>query len=188
MSEPLPAAHNAEQIGDLIVLIQRGNEAALRRLYSLAGPKLFAVALRIVRRRSLAEDVLQEAFVRIWRSCHDYTESKGSAWAWMITIVRNRAIDCIRRDREVLVDPEEGIWEQVDPAEGPLQSLLRSEQASRIKKCLDQLSKEQRQAILVAYYEGHTHEDIAKQSGTPLGTVKTWIRRGLLRVKECLQS
>ena len=188
MSDPLATVSETDRISDLIAHMQRGNETALRQLYSLTAPKLLAVALRIVKRRSLAEDVVQESFVRIWRSCHDYAASKGSVWAWMITIVRNGAIDCLRRDREVLMDPEENIWERADPADGPLQALLRHEQASAIKKCLDQLPKDQRQVILIAYYEGHTHEVIAQQLGTPLGTVKTWIRRGLVRVKECLQS
>lgn len=160
----------------------------MQQLYSLTAPKLFAVALRIVRRRALAEDVIQDAFVRIWRSCQDYTASKGSVWVWMTAIVRNRAIDCVRRDREILMGDEEGFWEQSDPADGPMQAFLRNEEAVAIKKCLDQLPNDQRQAILVAYYEGHTHEVIAQRLGTPLGTIKTWIRRGLLRVKECLKS
>lgn len=188
MSDPLATVSETDRISDLIARIQRGNEPALRQLYSLTAPKLFAVALRIVKRRALAEDVIQDAFVRIWRSCQDYTASKGSVWAWMTTIVRNRAIDCVRRDREVLMGAEEDFWEQSDPADGPMQAFLRNEETVAIKKCLDQLPKDQRQAILVAYYEGHTHEIIAQQLDAPLGTIKTWIRRGLLRVKECLQS
>ncbi len=188
MSEPLVSAPGADEIPELMARIQDGNQSALHQLYSLTAPKLFAVALRIVKRRELAEDVVQDAFVRIWRNCRDYSPEKGSVWGWIATIVRNGAIDCVRRDREILVDPEESLWERPDPGDGPLRTILRREEARSIKRCLDQLPKDQRQAILVAYYEGYTHDAIAERLGAPLGTIKTWIRRGLLRIKECLQS
>ncbi len=188
LSEPLVSVSGADEIPELMALIQDGNQSALQRLYFLTAPKLFAIALRIVKRQELAEDVMQEAFVRIWRNCRDYSPAKGSVWGWIATIVRNGAIDCVRRDREILVDPEETLWERPDPADGPLGAFLRREEATGIKRCLDQLPKDQRQAILVAYYEGYTHDIVAKRLGAPLGTIKTWIRRGLLRIKECLQS
>lgn len=181
-------ADDVDPISVLVTNIQRGDQAALRRLYSVASPKLFAIALRIVKRRSLAEDVIQDVFVRIWQHCHDYTPDKGSVWAWMTTIVRNRAIDCIRQDREILMDPEDAMWEQTDPGDGPMQTFLRHESAGAIRRCLEKLPKEQRQVILVAYYEGRTHDAIAHLIDVPLGTVKTWIRRGLMRIKECLQA
>lgn len=171
-----------------LLRMQQGEREALSQLYDLTAAKLLGIALRIVRRRTVAEDVLQDAFIRIWQNCQDYSVDKGSGWAWMTTIVRNRAIDVMRRDRGILRDPEDGIAEPIDPADGPLLALQRQESAQAVWRCLEKLPVEQRRVILIAYFEGQTHEVIARRVAAPLGTVKTWIRRGLLRIRECLQS
>lgn len=172
---------------DLIAQMQDGDHGALRTLYGQTSAKLFAVALRIVKRRALAEEVLQESFINIWSRCASYSPDKGSPLSWMATIVRNRAIDAVRRDREVVVDLDIEDYDQPDPGAQPGDRLFDAADAAVLARCLEQLSQDQRRMILAAYYEGCTHDALATASGVPLGTVKTWIRRGLLRLRECLQ-
>ena len=172
----------------LLGRMQAGDAQALRLLYERTAPKLFSVALRIVRRRSLAEEVLQDAYISIWRNCGRYATEKGSPLAWMATIVRNRAIDLSRRSHEMPVDLVLEDYDQPDYGPGPIEHLQHNQTAAEIRRCLDKLPMEQRRMIVAAYYEGLTHEVLAQTSARPLGTVKTWIRRGLAQLRECIQQ
>ena len=174
---------------DLLLAVAGGERDAFAALYRATSPQLFALALRILRRRDAAEEVLQEAFVNVWRHAVDYRPEKGAAMGWMATIVRNRALDRLRRARpETPLDeaPERHGW--TDPAPDPLAKATMSEEARRLDTCLERLEEGPRRAIRLAFYEGLTHEELTARLDAPLGTIKSWVRRGLMRLKTCLES
>ncbi|HEU0071454.1 MAG TPA: sigma-70 family RNA polymerase sigma factor [Alphaproteobacteria bacterium] len=162
-----------------------GDQQALKALYAQEGGRMIAVAMRILRRRDLAEDVVQDAFVRIWRQAGLYDPNLGSPRAWIYTIVRNLALNLLRNGkREDVVDDQELTALSDADAEGdPLSRLADS---SSLRRCLEQLEPQRRVSLLLAYTEGLTHGEIAGRLGLPLGTVKAWIRRSLLALRECM--
>ncbi|MBI3452588.1 MAG: sigma-70 family RNA polymerase sigma factor [Rhodospirillales bacterium] len=187
---PAPAMDTSgpDRLTDLIAAAASGDRRAFADLYRATGAKLFGLALRILRRRDWAEEVLQEAFVNIWRHAGAYRPERGAPFAWLATIVRNRALDRLRRERPVVpLDDAPGRESWADPGKNPLDLALASAEARRLKACLDELDGPQRESIVLAYYEGRTHEELAARFAAPLGTVKSWIRRGLIRIKGCLE-
>lgn len=162
-----------------------GDRAALRAIYERESAVLLAVAARIVRRRDVAEEVLQDAFVRIWRSAASFDPSRGSGRSWIFAIVRNRALNHLRDDRHVPVEDEEleGYAAQVSELDDAFERLAHE---SALRRCLDRLDPTRRRAVLMAYVTGLTHGEIAGRLGAPLGTVKAWIRRSLISLKECM--
>jgi RNA polymerase sigma-70 factor (ECF subfamily) len=164
-----------------------GDTTALHRLYSIVSPQLFGLALGIVRRREQAEEILQDSFLLVWRHARSFDRQRGSAMAWLARIVRNQCFDHLRRSgRETPLDPEAmERWE--DPAPGPEAAAAESESARQLLGCLDQLEANPRQCILLAYYQGMTFEEVAARLKAPLGTVKSWIRRSLVRLRTCLE-
>ncbi len=183
--------HRKASPEELLIAAADGERAAFARLYVATSPQLFALALRIVGERAAAEEVLQDAFISIWRHAVDFRPEKGSAMAWLATIVRNRALDRRRRARpetpmSLVPDAVQAGW--ADPGPDPQTALLASAEARRLAGCLETLDEGPRSAIRLAYYEGLTHEELAARLSTPLGTIKSWIRRGLLRLKSCLES
>ena len=186
----LPEASAAEQLSDLLARCSLHDQRAFATLYQLSSPKLFAVAIRITRRRDWAEDVLQEAFVNIWNHAAGYNSAKSAPMTWMTAIVRNRALDWLRRPREVEIDEEH---EQLiaaipDESPGPEDLLRMSLQAGELAECMKVLTEEQQRSITLAFFYGLSHGELAEQMRKPLGTVKTWIRRGLDRLKSCLDA
>jgi RNA polymerase sigma-70 factor (ECF subfamily) len=173
---------------DLLRRVARRDPAAFRALYDAAAPHLFAVALRILRQRDLAEDVVQDSFVSIWERASDYEPDRGSAMGWLVTIVRHRAIDAIRR----LGARPEGASAGDAPlallAAGSATAADRGAERRALDRCLDTLEDQPRRAVIEAYAFGYTHEELAARFGAPLGTVKSWIRRGLERLKLCLDG
>ena len=147
--------------------------------------QLLGVALRIVRRRDLAEEVVHDAFLQIWNRAATFDVTRGSARGWIYTIVRHGALNKLREGaRETSVDDE---WLANVAGEGdPLAELAQKSDAMALHRCLDALDEPKRRSIVLAFVDGLTHEQISKQLGSPLGTVKAWIRRGLLSLRECL--
>lgn len=164
-----------------------GDRAALARLYEAAAPQLFGLALRMVRRRDLAEEIVQDAFLTAWSHAGDFDERRGTAQAWLAAILRNRAIDLLRRrGREAPLDPDAAAAVP-DPEPGPLDLAAASEQARALAACLEALEEGPRRSLRLAYYDGLTYDAVAVRLGAPPGTVKSWIRRGLMRLKSCLE-
>jgi RNA polymerase sigma-70 factor (ECF subfamily) len=184
------AVSTDDPLARLLARSALGDQQAFARLYDSASPKLFAIALKLVRRRDWAEEILQDAFVNIWRHAGDYQAAQSAPMTWMTTIVRNRALDLLRRGRpEVSIDDELVEHElPPDPEPGPLEKTLRGAEAQALKRCLDRLEAAPRQAVMMAFCEGYTHEELSETLNTAIGTVKSWIRRGLQRLKRCLES
>jgi RNA polymerase sigma factor (sigma-70 family) len=166
-------------------------EAALRELYDLTCSKLYGVALKVVGNREWAEDVLQEAYLNIWRIAADYRVALSPPMAWMGVIVRSRALDFRRRrasDRaDAVLELDDAISETVagDSAD-PMDTAQASEQAWALHECLRKLEGRQREVVSLAYLRDLSHGELAQQLKLPLGTVKTWIRRGLEQLRGCM--
>ncbi|HEY1723485.1 MAG TPA: sigma-70 family RNA polymerase sigma factor [Magnetospirillaceae bacterium] len=173
---------------DLMQRIGRKDQSAFRELYNATSAHLFAIALRIVRQRDLAEDVLQESFVSIWDRALDYDPVRGSVMNWLVTIVRHRAIDTLRR---LNVRPEgasSGDEALAFMASSSDTATDRGADRRALDRCLGELDELPRQVVVYAYAFGYTHEELAARFKTPLGTIKSWIRRSLDRLKHCLDG
>ena len=187
-----PSADN-DRLAAWLQAAALGDRQALRALYEQTSAKLFGLALRITGRRDWAEDVVQESFVSIWHHAVDYRPHLAAPMTWMTTIVRNRALDCLRRaaaarlPQTVELDEELGEW-LADDAAGPAELALASQQARALNRCLQRLEQAQRQAIELAYLHDLSHAELAQRLRMPLGTVKSWIRRGLERLRTCLEG
>jgi RNA polymerase sigma factor (sigma-70 family) len=181
---------------ELIALLDRiggRDETALRLLYERTAPKLFGLAMRVVRQREWAEDVLQEAFLTIWRAASDYRSTLSPPLAWMGLIVRSRSLDLLRRrtaDRAQLTQEfDEAMFEIFESdAANPMDTADASQQAWALHQCLNRLESRQREVLSLAYLRELSHGELAEQLKLPLGTVKTWIRRGLDKLRSCMQQ
>jgi RNA polymerase sigma-70 factor, ECF subfamily len=164
----------------------RGERAALRRLYDEEAGRLIAVAQRIVRRRELAEEVVQESFIQIWQKAATFDAGIGSARAWIYTIVRHRALNVIRDGaREDLLDADEltAVQDSVAIADDAFGRLSTE---SRLRTCLENIDREKRESLLLSYVAGYSHGEIAGLMRVPVGTAKSWVRRALIALKECM--
>ncbi len=193
-----PVRHNArmseqpdDQLMALIDRIAQRDEAALKALYDLTSAKLFGLSMRVVGKSEWAEDALQETFLQIWRSAGDYRASLSPPMAWLGLIVRSRSLDYLRRrnaDRTHLTDEIDDVMS--DTMEGnspnPMDTTLASQQAWALHQCLGKLENRQREVVSLAYLRDLSHSELAEQLSLPLGTVKTWIRRGLDQLRACM--
>jgi RNA polymerase sigma-70 factor, ECF subfamily len=174
------------QLQQLLSRCAAADATALERLYELVSPTLFACLTRMLRRRSVAEEALQDVFVTIWQRAGQFRPERGRAMAWLISIARYRAIDLLRRERlapALVAEPAEA----AAAAEGaPEEGWLPG--ATLLERCLELLTQQQRHCLELAFVGGNSHEDIAGLIGSPLGTVKSWIRRGLRTLRTCLES
>lgn len=179
-----------DAIADLMARSALRDQRAFRDLYRHTSAKLYAVALRIVRREDWAEEVLQESFVNIWNHIAEYSAVRSAPLTWMTAIVRNRALDWLRRPNLERGDEDYDLLVEAvaDDAPGPDVVLGASRDARALAECLKQLTGNQRQTIILAYSHGLSHGELAQHLKQPLGTVKTWIRRGLDRLKGCMDT
>lgn len=177
----------AEDLAFLVYRTALGDQRAFERLYRQSSPRLYGLALSILRRKDQAEDVLQESFVNIWHAASTFSPDKGSAEAWMSVIVRHRCIDRIRREPRAAVTLEDFDWERIEQdGPSPDESLQADVESRLLARCLETLDDRQRQSVTMAYFGGMTHTELAAQLKAPLGTVKAWVRRGLERLRGCL--
>ncbi|SPD65524.1 RNA polymerase sigma factor, sigma-24 [Cupriavidus taiwanensis] len=187
------APASPDRLEGLLQAVAVGERQALRALYDLTATKLFGLALRITGRRDWAEDVVQESFVSIWHHAGDYRPQLAAPMTWMTAIVRNRALDCLRRAAAARV-PQTAELEQdlaewlADDSAGPAELAEASQQARALNRCLQRLEQPQRQAIMLAYLQDLSHAELAERLRAPLGTVKSWIRRGLERLRSCMEG
>ncbi len=190
MTEPgVSNALTPDVLAGWIAAVALGDRSAYRRLYDAASPKLFAIALRILRDHARAEDVLQDSFINVWNGAAGYDATRAAPMTWMVTIVRNRALDYLRRieHRNVELDDDlDATLESKEPT--PADHAQRRQEALALERCLDRLEAGPRQVIAVAYYQGLTHSELATLLRIPMGTVKTWIRRGLEKLRHCLDG
>jgi RNA polymerase sigma-70 factor (ECF subfamily) len=178
-----------EALTAALVRSGQGDRAAFRQVYEATAAKLFGVILRICRDREVAEEVLQEVFVAVWRRADRYDPVRGvSPITWLCAIARNRAIDRARTlGRRAPDRPLDEAAEISDARPLADAAVERSEEHARLERCLDELEPKHAQAVRTAFFDGLTYESLAEAFGVPLGTMKSWIRRSLIRLKDCLE-
>lgn len=185
---------------DLAQLLSRaalGERDAFKRLYDQTSAHLFAVVVRIQRDRDLAEDLLQDVFVSVWKAASSFDAHQAQPLTWMTHIARNKAIDSLRRaqaqPRMETVhghdDDERPDLDQrlADESAGPAALLERASDARELSRCMQGLSAQQRQSVALAFFDGLSHAEVAERMREPLGTVKSWVRRALMTLKSCLE-
>ena len=180
-----------QQLKTWLAAAAKRDGAAFRHLYDATSPKLFGFALRILNKRELAEEVLQESFVAIWNNAASYQAHLAAPMTWMATIVRNKAFDHLRRsDVSVEIDAEQFDSEIMnalqDPQKTPIEALQMSGDAKALAWCMSALEGMHRQVVALAYYHDLSHSEVAEHMKLPIGTVKTWIRRSLEKLRICL--
>ncbi len=178
---------DANQLSAALERCSAGDQGALREIFDLEGGRMLGVAKRILRRRDLAEEAVQDAFVLIWRKAGQFRGDGGSARGWIYTIVRRRALRILRdAERETPTDPETLALDRDADLAAAARAYARLDEKSRLRDCLATLDETKRLCVLLAYCFGYTHGEIAGRLGRPLGTVKAWVRRGLTSLRACL--
>ena len=187
--QPQPTTDAARaRLVEALVATGAEDRAAFSTLYNLTSAKLFGVCLRICGERQAAEDVLSEVYLTVWRRAGAYEPGRASPISWLATIARNRAIDWRRSSgRKVAITLDEAP-EVADPEPSAEQRMVTNDEDQRLHLCLDQLEDKQRGAIRTAFFDGLTYAELAEREGVPLGTMKSWVRRGLMRLKDCLRD
>lgn len=184
----MTAPPDTDRLAGLLERAALGDRRAFAALYEATSAKLFAVSLRIVRERPLAEEVLQDSFVAIWHHAAEYSPARSAPVTWMAAIVRNRSLDVLRRGRREVEDIDEALASNlVDESAAPAAEAERRAGEHSVRECLGELDADQRQSIALAFFHGLSHSELAGHLRRPLGTVKTHIRRGLARLRDCLE-
>lgn len=186
-----------QDLADALARVALGDRAALATVYQATSAPLFGVILRIQPDRGVAEDLLQDVYISIWRAADSFDRARSQPLTWLTSIARHRAIDSLRRRKAepqtVVLHPPDDDADAPDPLDGlagtdagPLQLLLQAAEQRQIGHCLGELSPEQRQCVALAFYQGQSHAEVAAHLARPLGTVKSWLRRALTALKACL--
>jgi len=170
----------------LIAAVAKRDEAAFERLYEATRAKLYGVVLRILRRQDLAEEVIQETYVKIWNNAGQFNPGLASPITWMTAIARNRALDIVRKRTELSLEDEPAALEAAADSSDPLARREMTEELKRLLECVGRLEPDRQKLVLLAYYNGWSREQLAEKFEAPVNTVKTWLRRSLLDIRECL--
>mgnify|MGYP006323413301 FL=1 len=182
-------AQDISGLDGLLVEIADGSRNAFESLYRATSSKLFSVCLRVVSDRAEAEDVLQEVFTTIWHKAHQFDPSRASPIAWLAMIARNKAIDRVRaQPARGTLAPIEFADDIADTGASPMQIAVSADERVRLEACMGQLDARRQSLIRAAFFDGSTYEELAQRIASPLGTVKSWIRRGLLQLRGCLEA
>jgi RNA polymerase sigma factor (sigma-70 family) len=164
----------------------RGERAALRAIYDAEAPRMLGVALRILRRPSLAEEAVHDAFVQVWQRAAGFDPARGAAKTWLYAVLRHRALNILRGEaRTDLVEDFEPMG-LASEEESPETVIARLSEAGALRHCLEGLEPGRRNAVILAYMHGLSHGELARKVGVPLGTMKSWLRRSLIALRECL--
>jgi len=189
---PADPTERSARLAALLARVALADQRAFATLYGQTSAHLYAVALRIVRDPAAAEDILQEAYVSVWHHAGRYDAARSQPITWLTAIVRNRCLDQLRRREPDTVtmtrDEDESEMEFETPGPTPIELLLAGAEANSVRDCVERLDGGQKQAIALAFYQGLSHGELARHLRQPLGTVKSWVRRGLERLKGCLEG
>ncbi len=170
----------------LVGAVARGDETAFERLYDATRAKLYGVLLRILGKPALAEEVMQETYLKVWKMADQFDPATATPITWMVAIARNRAIDIVRKRGDSTINEEP---EAPEPAAEPPAPLARREMTAELKRllsCLGRLDSEKQRIVLLAYYSGWSRDQLASKLDIPVNTIKTWLRRSLLEIRECM--
>jgi RNA polymerase sigma-70 factor, ECF subfamily len=183
----VPGTPPAVDAGDLLRAVARGDEKAFGRLYDLVAPRVYGLIRRVLRDPAQAEEVAQEALVEVWRTAARFDQARGSATAWIFTIAHRRAVDRVRSEQAATERTiRVGVASVDTPYDAVADEVSGRLERQQVRRCLDGLTELQRQAVTLAYYQGHSYPQVAELLGTPLPTVKTRMRDGLIRLRDCM--
>lgn len=182
------AVSRSAELAELLRLTAEGDRAAFARLYQATSAKLYGVSLRILRRNDLADEAVQDAYLRIWRKAADFDPGRASAIAWMAAIARNRSLDVARLKREIPIDEAPDAGDVALDGPSPESAAELSDELRRLEACLGGLDPDRRAAVLLAYRSGWTREELSARFGRPVATIKTWLRRSLMSLRQCLEG
>jgi RNA polymerase sigma factor (sigma-70 family) len=178
-----------DKLLSLLISTSRGDRKAFEQIYQNTSSQLFAISLKMLKNRALAEEALQDAFVKIWHNASEYQSDKGVVISWMISIIRYRSLDIlrhqkVRKEQDLSENPSSTDQEKNEFEPDPMNIVY--DEKNKLVDCIEQLEHQQRQVIHLAYYKGLTHHEVVDHVASPLGTVKSWIRRGLQQLQRCL--
>jgi RNA polymerase sigma-70 factor (ECF subfamily) len=176
-----------DELSTLLGRVGLRDRKAFARLYDLASPKLFSIAIRILRDRTEAEEALQEIFIKVWQRAERYAPEQGGPMTWLGTIARNHAIDVIRARKPAGSDLDDA-FDIASPEPGPEAKAINKSEGSRIDGCMRTLEPDRADAVRKAYVEGLSYQELADFYKIPLNTMRTWLRRSLLKLRECLEQ
>lgn len=177
---------DASNIDDLIAQCALKNQAAFTQLYNLTSAKLFGVVLRVLNNRAEAEDALQEIYIKIWNNAGKFAVNQYSPMSWLVVVARNHAIDIIRARKPIAVDIDDA-FDVSDDSKTPEEEAVNSSEGKRIDHCLSELDENKAQAVRGAYVDGYSYDELAERYDVPINTMRTWLRRSLMSLKECLE-
>ncbi len=186
VTERLQSDQTSGELARLLGRCAAGDRSAFRALYDSQAARLHGLALRITGQPSLAADAVHDTFLQVWQNAARFDPDRGSPEAWLTGLVRFRAIDVLRKRPHQVAEADAP--EPVDPDPGPMDRLLASAEGQALHRCLGGLDARHRTVIVLAFVQGLSHSDLSVRLSTPLGTVKSWIRRGLSALKNCLES
>lgn len=175
----------SSEIAELLSRVALRDRSAFKTLYARTSAKLFGVTLRILRDRTEAEEALQEVYVKIWQRADRYVAGAYSPISWLVAVARNHALDIVRA-RKPVSDDIEAALDIADGGPDPEQAALQSGERARIDGCLSELEADRAEAVRGAYLDGYSYEELATRFSVPLNTMRTWLRRSLLRLRDCL--
>jgi RNA polymerase sigma-70 factor (ECF subfamily) len=182
------AAGDRDALEQLLTRTAGQDERAFAELYRRTSARLFGVCWRMLRDRDESEEVLQEVFTSVWRRASSFDPARAGALTWLITLTRNKAIDRLRQRRERVLDDPIDLEQMADDAAEPSKEAESGQDYVRLLNCLEQLESKQRRSVREAFFSGATYKDLAERCQVPLPTMKSWIRRGLLQLRSCLES
>lgn len=179
---------STDDLSALLQRVARQDRAAFAEVYAATSAKLYGIVLRILRRRDIADEVLQEVYVKIWERAGDFRSERASPISWMAAIARNRALDEVRRKSPVSIEDHPEVQDFPSAEETGLAAVMRGEDSKRLADCLARLEADRRQMVVLAYCEGLSRDELAAKYAQPVNTIKTWLRRSLAQLKGCLSS
>jgi RNA polymerase sigma-70 factor (ECF subfamily) len=183
---PDPSHDVAPDLNDLLVKVGRGDEGAFAQLYDASGASVFGLARRVIRDPSRAEEVAQEVFIQIWQSAARFDPARGNAKSWLMTLAHRRAVDAVRHDQAATNRENKYDWSNGPDFDEVEESVTITLEHEQVKRCLDGLTELQREAVTLAYYKGYTYAEVATALGANTATVKTRMRDGIVRLRDCM--
>jgi RNA polymerase sigma-70 factor, ECF subfamily len=191
LTSPIQSSSNprpADRIVELLRQVAGGDRTAFASLYTATSAKLYGIILRILKRRDLSDEILQDVYLKVWQMAGDYNAAKGSPITWMAAIARNRAIDEVRRRQPVSIEDNPEAFDYASHEPDAFVTLQSKQEMQRLLSCIEALGTERRDMVMLAYFHGASREALADKFSKPVATVKTWLHRAIAQLKDCVGS
>jgi RNA polymerase sigma-70 factor, ECF subfamily len=191
LTSPFPPTSSQRPSDRAVALLHgvaSGDRVAFANLYAATSAKLYGIIVRILKRRDISDEILQDVYLKIWQAAGDYNVAKGSPITWMATIARNRAIDELRRAKPLSIEDTPEAMDFASSEPDAFATLQSKQDLQRLLGCMDALAADRRDMLMLAYFQGMSREDLAARFATPVATIKTWLHRAIAQLKDCVRS